>query len=204
MKKVISFILMAVLLATLLTSCSVLYPAGYEMKTGVVTSVDYEGNDVYTTATVLVDKAGKVVMCRIDEIAVPQTKGQNIASKKALGDSYNMVEYGGAIAEWYVQIAAFERACAGKTKDEVLAIKTGGEELVGTCTIGVENYTLAVKNALESEGKKIEMSGEAVISSSLTATPAFESGYVVSFVAFTMVRGYTVASHTEFKEYTRT
>lgn len=46
------------------------------------------------------------------------------ATKRELGDDYNMVKYGNAIAEWDAQAKAFADYTVGKTADEVMGLDT--------------------------------------------------------------------------------
>ena len=89
-----------------------------------------------TVATVVTDKDGKIVACRID---VAQNKmnvtdgavetDKTFLTKMELGDDYNMAKYGtpnvegGTVKEWYVQTKAFENYVVGKTAAEVNAIE---------------------------------------------------------------------------------
>ncbi len=60
-------------------------------------------------------------------------------TKRELGDNYNMVKFGNAIAEWDAQAKAFADYTVGKTAAEVLAIPT---------TINEEGHSVAVDETL--------------------------------------------------------
>ncbi len=94
--------------------------------------------DIYATAMAKAD--GRVVAVKSD--CAPAKVGftaagectgttAGITTKGEAGDGYNMVEYGGAKAEWYQQAEAFDAACKGKTADEI-------EKLVAEDGKGVE------------------------------------------------------------------
>ncbi len=82
--------------------------------------------EIYATAMAKAD--GRVVAAKSD--CAPATVGftatgectgttAGIKTKGEQGDDYNMVQYGGAKAEWYKQAEAFDAACKGKTADEI-------------------------------------------------------------------------------------
>lgn len=115
-----------------------------------------------TVAAVVVDANGKIVACRLDaiqlknlfkipeegEVSVDTTK--TYSSKVELGDAYNMVTYGGATAEWYVQAKAVEAFVVGKTAADVSAIVTDAEgktEQIAGCTIAVTSFVEAITDA---------------------------------------------------------
>jgi hypothetical protein len=90
-----------------------------------------------TIVAVNVDDKGMITACRID--SVPATvkisaKGQiltdlntAIPTKNELGADYGMVAWGGAIAEWDAQAAAFGAYVTGKTADQVAGIAASPE-----------------------------------------------------------------------------
>ena len=100
-------------------------------------------SDGMVGAAVVIDSNDKVVLARIDEIANGSTQ-----SKKELGDAYNMVAYGGAIAEWYQQIAHLENNLVGKTAEEIAGIAADDADITAGCTIYIGNYTQAAINAI--------------------------------------------------------
>ena len=107
-----------------------------------------------TVAAVITDANGKIVACRIDAIQMKNLfkdgavdTSKTFSTKVELGDAYNMVAYGGATAEWYVQAKTFETFVTGKTLAEVAAIVTDGEgktEQVAGCTIIVTSFIEAI------------------------------------------------------------
>lgn len=86
------------------------------------------------------------------------TANQAFTTKLQAGDAYGMAQYGqdlngdGTVKEWYAQAAEFDKACVGKTADEVakLAIETGyGVEEVQTagCTMNIADMVKAAQKA---------------------------------------------------------
>ena len=103
-----------------------------------------------TMVAVLVDDNGVIQSCIIDGIAssvafdatgaitsdltvAPQTKNE-------LGENYNMVAWGGAIAEWDAQAAALANFAVGKTVEE---LKTGAVSETGYAPEGTDLATQA-------------------------------------------------------------
>lgn len=73
-------------------------------------------------------------------IALSEYKG----TKNEQGDAYNMVTYGGAIAEWYTQAQTYANTTVGKTVAELANLAVEG---VAGCTIGVDSYKAALVRA---------------------------------------------------------
>ena len=79
-----------------------------------------------------VDADGKILAALTDAIQPKITvsaEGEIVskdytATKRELGDDYNMVKYGNAIAEWDAQAKAFADYTVGKTADEVMGLDT--------------------------------------------------------------------------------
>lgn len=79
------------------------------------------------------------------------------ATKRELGDDYNMVKYGNAIAEWDAQAKAFADYTVGKTADEVMALETTtnaegyqvstDETLLASCTMAINGMQAAIATA---------------------------------------------------------
>ena len=82
-----------------------------------------------TLAAILVDENNVILDCAIDSIghkftfdttgALTSDTTADVLTKNEKGDDYGMVAWGGAIAEWYAQVDAFEDYCIGKTIDEI-------------------------------------------------------------------------------------
>ena len=163
MKRILSLIVLLTLLCTLFacgqkpdeTPANVSYKLGIGMA--VENTAAANSSTESTVAAVLTDADGKIVACRLDAIqmknlftegAVDATK--TFSSKVELGDSYNMVTYGGATAEWYVQAKTVEAFVVGKTATEVAAIVVGEDgktEQIAGCTIMVDAFIEAITDA---------------------------------------------------------
>ena len=148
MKKVIAIALLL---------CMVLAMGGwaangeeYKLGMGVVVSTDSsKTNNAQvdaTVATVVTDKDGKIVACRIDcaQSKMDVTDGEVdtekvFLSKVELKEDYNMVKFSDATLEWYQQAANFEDFTIGKTAEEVLAQET---------VLNEEGHTVFVDEAL--------------------------------------------------------
>ena len=73
--------------------------------------------------------------------AEPQTKGE-------LKEGYGMAQYANT-TEYYLQSAAFDKECAGKTSAEITAMENGTDALVAAgCTIAVSPLVAAVVKAI--------------------------------------------------------
>ena len=80
------------------------------------------------------------------------------ATKRELGDDYNMVKYGNAIAEWDAQAKAFADYTVGKTADEVMGLDTTtnaegyqvstDETLLASCTMAIDGMQAAIATAV--------------------------------------------------------
>jgi hypothetical protein len=151
--------------------------AEYKLGMGVVVSMDSSktGNAQVdaTVATVVLDAAGKIVVCRID---VAQNKmnitdgaveaGKTFETKMELGDRYGMAgkvdnDNNGVMKEWYEQTKAFESYVVGKTVAEVEAIKTqeaGGHQIAvdqalldAGCSMQITDFIAAVVKACKDD-----------------------------------------------------
>lgn len=119
-------------------------------------------------AAVTVDANGKVLGIRIDDAQVTAsfdstgkiTSDLTAAGKTKveLGDDYGMVKYGGAVAEWYKQVASLESWMVGKTSDQIKNMKTKTSEtegvvtdeadLNGKVTIGISDFLTVAQEAI--------------------------------------------------------
>ena len=78
-----------------------------------------------------------------------------ILTKNELGENYGMAAWGGAIAEWNVQAAAFARYVTGKTAAEVAGISVNestkpaeGTDLSASVTIAIGGFQALIAKAL--------------------------------------------------------
>ena len=178
-------------------------PAEGAVKTGlaIVTKVSDSENaananfDV-TLVAVTVDDKGVIDSCVIDGIGTKVTfdasgsitadLAAEIKSKNELGDSYGMVNYGGAKYEWYQQAAALAEYAEGKTISE---LKNGavsesgyapeGSDLASTATIYLGGYVSAIEAAVNNAKHLGAQAGDelrlAAISSIADSTSAADS-----------------------------
>ena len=117
-----------------------------------------------TIIAVLVDDNGVIVDCVIDGITASvefNGEGQlvtdlatDILTKNELGEDYNMKAWGGAIAEWDEQAAAFADYITGMTVEEVKGIaidestKPTDADLTSSVTIAIGGFIPAVEAAV--------------------------------------------------------
>jgi hypothetical protein len=153
----------------------------YKLGLGTVISLDSSATETAqsdgTIAAVVLDKDGKIVLCRIDAIQnkIPVADGfiempSAFKTKMELGSDYGMAgspwssdnNGDGVIKEWFEQAKAFENYVVGKTVAEVEAIKTQTLEngyVIGTddallsagCTIQITDFIAAVAKACKDD-----------------------------------------------------
>ena len=147
-----------------------------------------------TIVAVLVDDNGVIHDCIIDSIGKEVGVGTNgtitaditaaVETKNELGDRYNMVAWGGAIAEWYQQAEALANFAIGKTVEELKngAIdETGkapaGSDLASSATIYLGGYVSAIEVAVNNAqhlgaqtGDELRMAVISGMGSSVNAT----------------------------------
>ena len=117
-------------------------------------------------AAAVIGADGKILACLNDAtqpVINVDLNGQITGSdaekgtKRELGDNYNMVKFGNAIAEWDAQSAAFSAYCVGKTADEVLGLETvvneeghqvtTDETLFASCTMSIGGMMAVIAQA---------------------------------------------------------
>ena len=163
-------VVVAVVLGVLLIGGKKEYKLGMGVAFGDMTKDQINA----TVATVVVDNAGKIVLCRIDTVQNKYKAGEtaveftNLKTKMELGDDYNMAKYGHSLVgnttvkEWYEQAKAFESWVVGKTVDEVKNMKLQTMDngyviadekdlLDAGCTISIEEFRDAVVKACNDE-----------------------------------------------------
>lgn len=173
MKKIIA-ILLAVSALFLLNSCGE-KEGELRLSVGVALSEDISDLSVTgTSAAVVTDREGRVVLCRLDsaEVSAEATDKGVVGSvcevtKAEAKESYGMVDKGGATSEWYKQAEYFENYVKGKTVVEIEKIKTGDAELTAGCTVDVTDFVRAISAAIGSD-KKVDFSADGEISMGLS------------------------------------
>ncbi len=115
------------------------------------------------TVTAMTMKDGKITSCVLDGVQAKvafDTQGvvtsdvkAEIKTKNELGKDYGMVAWGGAIAEWDAQAAAFAKYVTGKTPDEVGKIAVNEKtaptdaDLISSVTIAIGDFQALIKKA---------------------------------------------------------
>ena len=150
----------------------------YTLGMGIVVDLgsSKEGNAQVdaTVATVVLDKDGKIVLCRIDAVqnkAALNEDGtftiKNLKTKMELGDDYGMAgkvdgNNDGVKLEWYEQAKAFEKHVIGMTGEQVANMETApnfmnyqmstDEALLAAgCTIQITDFKAAVAKACKDD-----------------------------------------------------
>ena len=210
MKKILSLVLVLSLLVLsvfALASCKQ-EPEEKDYQLAIGVAVTQSGAKVSkTAAAIVIDKDGKIVLCRIDAVdftaklndgelntAAPATKAEQ-------GDNYGMLSsYGSSLAEWDDQAKFFESKVVGKTQAEVAAIKTKDADLVAGCTIDVTDFVKAIDNAFKSAYKTaFKASGTLTAGIALNNTvkgnePLTTATFTSDFAATVMADGKVVAA----------
>ena len=170
-----------------------------DLKTGLsfLTSVSLKDNNTLefdiTVVAVTVNSKGVITACKIDgvntKIAIDATGvittdlTKAVQTKQELGDAYNMVAWGGAIAEWYEQANSLADYCVGKTASQVAGIavdagtKPTGSDLSSSVTIAIGGYKDAIVKAVNNATKlgatsadELKLAANVSVSSSKNAT----------------------------------
>ena len=115
---------------------------------------------------VLTKKDGVITSCYIDSLQAKVAFGADgqittdltapISTKNELGENYGMVAWGGAIAEWDAQAAAFASYVTGKTAEEVAGIvitettkPADGSDLASSVTIAIGGFQALIAKAMQ-------------------------------------------------------
>ena len=115
---------------------------------------------------VLTRKDGKITSCHIDSVqakiafditgAITTDLTAPVQTKNELGENYGMVAWGGAIAEWNEQAAAFAAYVTGKTAEEVAGIAVtestkpaDGTDLASSVTIAIGGFQALIAKAMQ-------------------------------------------------------
>ena len=121
---------------------------------GVVIADGMTLADLYAERKPLYEKYADITVSAEGEIV----SKDYTATKRELGDDYNMVKYGNAIAEWDAQAKAFADYTVGKTADEVMGLDTTtnaegyqvstDETLLASCTMAIDGMQAAIATAV--------------------------------------------------------
>ena len=177
------------------------YSYSYTEDKAETTDKNEEAGQVdVTVAFAAFDEEGKVYDVRFDVVQVKFVANADrtgltltntnvdddysVTTKLELGSAYNMVTYGGAIAEVNAQIESFADYCAGKTVEEVIAstVNPGHssdhtpvcDALEGKVTITVDAFETALQDAYNRKSTATyELSG--------TAGVAMQSGLAYNY-----------------------
>ena len=147
-----------------------------------------------TLAAVTVDENGRIVSCVIDSIpatvefdaagAITSDITAQVLTKNELGDSYGMVAWGGAIAEWDKQVAAVAKYAEGKTVAELkngdIDMTTGkakdGTDLSSSATIYLAGYVYAIEAAVNNAQHRGAQAGDELVLATLNSTKSSTAG----------------------------
>ena len=119
-----------------------------------------------STITALTRKNGVISSCYIDAVQAKiafDNKGTittdlsaPVQTKNELGEGYGMVAWGGAIAEWNEQAAAYASYITGMTADEVAGIAVSettkpadGSDLASSVTIAIGGFQALIAKAMQ-------------------------------------------------------
>ena len=190
--KIFAMLVLIALTVTALASCGIVVPGEYRF--GLAT-VEIDGGQV--AAAVILDSSDRIALVKIDEIENGKT-----SSKKDLGDSYGMVAYGGASAEWYQQIAHLEKTLIGKTMEEALTLTSDDADIASGCTIYIGNYLTAVGKACtkaqDAEAFSSTVDHLALVLNIIAGKAGEDGDLTVAVTAAALSRGYIMAKDARF------
>ena len=137
------------------------------IKSSASATADTAGNaQLDADIAVVTSKDGKITSCHIDSLqakiafdatgTITSDLSAKILTKNELGADYGMVAWGGAIAEWNEQAAAFAAYVTGKTAEEVAGIAitestkpAEGTDLSASVTISIGGFQALIAKALK-------------------------------------------------------
>lgn len=119
-----------------------------------------------TDIAVLTRKDGVITSCYIDSVqakiafdatgTITTDLTAPVQTKNELGENYGMVAWGGAIAEWNEQAAAFASYITGMTADQVAGIAISestkpadGSDLASSVTISIGGFQALIAKAMQ-------------------------------------------------------
>lgn len=135
-------------------------------KSSTAATAEKAGNaQLDADITVLTKKDGKITSCYIDSLqakiafdttgTITTDLSAGVKTKNELGEAYGMVAWGGAIAEWKDQAAAFASYVTGKTAAEVAGIaitettKPADADLSASVTIAIGGFQALIAKAMK-------------------------------------------------------
>ena len=135
-------------------------------KSSTAATAEKAGNaQLDADITVLTRKGGKITSCYIDSVqakiafdatgTITTDLSAGVKTKNELGEAYGMVAWGGAIAEWKDQAAAFASYVTGKTAAEVAGIaitettKPADADLSASVTIAIGGFQALIAKAMK-------------------------------------------------------
>ena len=118
------------------------------------------------TVAVVTRNNGVITSCYIDAVqakvafdatgTITTDLSAPVATKNELGENYGMVAWGGAIAEWNEQAAAYASYITGMTADEVAGIAVSettkpadGSDLASSVTIAIGGFQALIAKAMQ-------------------------------------------------------
>ena len=147
-----------------------------------------------TLAAVLVDENGVIVDCVIDSIgaeatfdatgAITSDITAEVLTKNEKGDSYGMVAWGGAIAEWYQQAEAVAQYAIGKTASDLVngAVNESGyaadADLAASATIYIGTYVDAIIAACDNATDLGAQAGDELVLTTINSLESSTTGNI--------------------------
>ena len=196
MKRNVSKILVLALLLSIvigaLASCGIVVSGDFRLG---IANVETEKAQV--AAAVILDSKDRIALVRIDELENGKT-----ASKKDLGNKYNMKSSSKISAEWFEQIDYLEHELVGKTAEEIAGLKADDADITAGCTVYVGNYLAAVVKAMENAKDKDAFRGTvdnlALTLNFIAGAAGADGVYTVGISAVALNRGYVMAKESKF------
>ena len=171
------------------------------LKTGMAILAGAEASETdgkasydVTLAAVLVDENGVIVDCVIDSIgaeatfdatgAITSDITAEVLTKNEKGDSYGMVAWGGAIAEWYQQAEAVAQYTIGKTASDLVngAVNESGyaadADLAASATIYIGTYVDAIIAACDNAANLGAQAGDELVLTTINSLESSTTGNI--------------------------
>ena len=138
-----------------------------EVKSSTSADAENAGNaQLDSTIAVVTRNNGVITSCYIDSVqakvafdatgTITTDLSAPVATKNELGENYGMVAWGGAIAEWNEQAAAYASYITGMTADEVAGIAVSettkpadGSDLASSVTIAIGGFQALIAKAMQ-------------------------------------------------------